>query len=523
MNTRLMSILVVVVVLTFILLTGYQRVVAAPPTGELKTAAAVLGNEVPNPFRETTHSGDWMQLLYDHLVGTTPTGELSPALGLAHKWEMTPDGLIWTFYLRKGVKFHDGMEVTSKDVKFSIDQQLLPESTVASALILKQMAKSVEVKDPYTVVVHCKTPSIFLPYFLSNLEGPTGMVVPKDYYERVGVDSFARRPIGSGPYKWHSQQVGSFIKLEATEKHWRDGVPKYKYMTYLAVPEESTRMAMLKTGEVDITDVSRERAKETLDAGLQLLTKEGWAVLNYVLNMQWVSPAFSDIRFRKALNLAIDKEVIIKQLLGGLAKPVATWPGSDIAGVGGDPKLKPYPYDPQEARRLIKEGGWEGYEFPLVTYARSGFSELPRIHEAVAGYWEKVGLKPKIRITEWAVWRKAWRSRKCENMIHGHDSSTTPGIPNLIRGFTQRYEFKMEESSVNIPYLNERFERIDKSLNIAEISKLMAEIYQYAYDHYLTVPICELSELTATTKKIAKWDLGHRRQSRNYYDLIKQR
>ena len=93
--------------------------------------------------------------------------------------------------------------------------------------------------------------------------------------------------------------------------------------------------------------------------------------------MQWTSPAFSDIRFRKALNLAIDKEAIIKHLLGGMAKPMCylAWFGI-ISGVGGDPTLKPYPYDPQEARRLIKEGGWEGYEFTVVSYCPGWISRV---------------------------------------------------------------------------------------------------------------------------------------------------
>ena len=226
MKTRSMTLLAGFVVLTMILLTGHQPVAAAPPTGEVKTAASVFGNEVPNPFRETSHSSDWMQLLYDHLVGTTLAGEFSPDHGLANKWQMSPDGLTWTFYIRKGVKFHDGVEVTAKDVKFSVDQHLLPESATSSAIVLRRMVKSVEVKDSHSVVIHCKTPSVFLINTLSNLEGPSGMVAPKDYYEKVGTDGFAKRPIGSGPYKFHSQVPGSFIKLEATDKHWRDGVPK---------------------------------------------------------------------------------------------------------------------------------------------------------------------------------------------------------------------------------------------------------------------------------------------------------
>ncbi len=214
---------------------------------------------------------------------------------------------------------------------------------------------------------------------------------------------------------------------------------------------------------------------------------------------------------------------LMKQLLAGLVKPVSTWPGADISAVGGDPNLKPYPYDPQEARRLIKEGGWEGYEFTLVSFVREGFSELPRINEAVAGYWEKIGLKPKMRNSEWAVWRKAWRSRKCENTIHGNDSSSVPDVASLIQRCMQRYYFKKEESAVNIPELDERFEKLQRSLDLDEISSLMREIYRYAYDHYLIIPVCQLSEITATNQKIPTWDLGHRRHSRNYYELIRQR
>jgi len=142
----------------------------------------------------------------------------------------------------------------------------------------------------------------------------------------------------SGPYKWHSQQVGSFIKLEATEKHWRDGVPRYKYMTYLVIPEESTRMAMLRTGEADISRISREAVKEARNAGLNVMKKDSGYVVTLVPHMQWASPAFSDIRFRKALNLAIDKEAIIEHLLAGVAKPLASYPGSNIFVAGGIPR-----------------------------------------------------------------------------------------------------------------------------------------------------------------------------------------
>ncbi len=523
MKTRRLSFLAVSWMIGIILLAGYPPVVAAPPAGEVKTVAPNIGNMVPIPTFEIPMANDWMFLLYDFLLGRTPEGQLEMETGVAHKWERSPDALSWTFYLRKGIKFHDGVELTAKDVKFSIEQLPSPGATSDATSFLRQNLKSIEVKDPYTVVVKLKQPHIFLPSILrdGNL---TGQIVPKDYYEKVGRDEFAKRPIGSGPYKFHSTTVGSFVKLEATDKHWRDGIPKYKYMTYLVIPEESTRLAMLKTGEADIARISRESVKEAQGAGLNVLTRNNVQVVVFQPNMQWTSPVFSDIRFRKALNLAIDKEAIIKNLFMGMAKPAATFCGSNIAVFGRDfLTLKPYPFDPQEARRLIKEGGWEGYEFTLISYPRPSCPEYPQVVEAAAGYFEKIGLKPKIRMTEWNVWRVARREGKTQNTIDGFDTFPEPDLSPLMNRLEERWHGKGSGPIVNIPELNEKFARIAKSMDIAEITKLMAEVNRYAYEHYLVLPICEFSEKIATTKRISKWELGGRQNDRNYNDLIRQR
>ena len=509
-------------VLTTLLFTDCFPVVAAPPGGEVKIVAPMYGNEVPIPFFESSHAKNWMQLFYDPLVGCTPDGKFSPDIGLANRWEMTPDGLTWTFYLRKGVKFHDGVELTAKDVKFSMEQVLLPNATSINAGLIRRAVKAVEARDPYTVVFHCKKASLFLPNLLSNMEATDGMIIPKDYYERLGKDGFARRPIGSGPYKWHSQQVGSFIKLEAADKHWRDGVPRYKYMTYLIIPEESTRMAMLRTGEADISRISREAVKEARTAGLNVMTKDSGYVVTLVPHMQWATPAFSDIRFRKALNLAIDKEAIIGHLLAGVAKPLASYPGSNIFAVGGDTSLKPYPYAPQEAKRLIKEGGWDGYEFVLVSYPRAGCPEFPRVVETLAGYWQKIGLKPKILMTEYGSWRKLWDEGKTQNQIFGFDGVLSPSLDTFLPKFQDRWYAKNKRSTVNVPEINERFDKIGRSLDRSEVSRLLAEIWRWAYDQYAAIPICEIPYKIATTKRISPWDPGRRRNDLNYLGLIGQ-
>jgi peptide/nickel transport system substrate-binding protein len=522
MNQKLMTLFGGVLFLAMILLTDYQPASAAPPTGEVKSVSPNYGNMVPIPFLEVGNSNDWIFLLYDFMLGRTPQGQLSTETGVANKWEKSPDALDWTFYIRKGIKFHDGVELTAKDFKFTIEQLMTPASVSDLSSSLRKDVKSIELKDPYTVVIHLKQPNIFLPNILRD-GGPTGAVIPKDYFEKVGKDEFARHPIGSGPYKFHSVRVGDFIKLEATDKHWRDGVPRYKYMTFQVIPEESTQIAMLRTGEADIASISRDGVKEVLKAGLNVLTRENCQVLVFQPGMQWASPIFSDIRFRKALNLAINREAIIKHLFVGLARPMAAYPGSYMAVVGADMTLKPYPYDFKEAKRLIKEGGWEGHEFTLINYSRPGCPEFPQVVEAIAGYWQEIGLKPKIRNTEWPIFRIAWREQKVQNTVFGFDDFPAPDAAALVYKLAERWWYGQGAFALfNKTEVNERFDRIEKSMDVAEVSKPLSEIYRIVYDQYLAIPICEFSQKIATTKRIPKWNMGSRQNDRNYNDLIKQ-
>jgi peptide/nickel transport system substrate-binding protein len=525
MKTKLMGAVTGIMVVTFIHLLGHVPTLAAPEK-ELKIAVVTLGVEKPVP---RFGSGDpknknYLKLLYDPLVGSNPDGSLSTDMGLARKWEMSPDGLTWTFSLRKGIKFHDGVELTAKDAKFSIEMLMKPDSTSDYAREVRYAVRSVEGNDPYTVVVRCKQPSPFLPNSLSDVAGQEGLIVPKDAYERIGEEAFMKRPIGSGPYKFHSHVLGTHLKVEAMEKpHWRDGTPRYKYVTFRIIPEESTRIAMLKTGEVNIADITRESAKEIKKAGFNVVSKRSSNMAMVGCCMQYRPGPMSDIRFRKALALAADYDAIVEYIFGGMARRSVHWPGKSILQCGGDPSLKPHAYDPEEARRLIKEGGWEGHEFIVASYPRGGVPEIPRMVEALVGYWQKIGLKPKILMTDYNAWKDKLAARKTENSITIAISPTASVAPVILSYYRAYMHSKTHQTLIEKPEIDEMIEKAFSSLDPAEAQKLTGTLHRYFHNNYTWISIAEIDAQIATAKEIPAWDPGTRRYEDNYNDLIRQR
>ncbi|MDO8672097.1 MAG: ABC transporter substrate-binding protein, partial [Dehalococcoidia bacterium] len=232
--------------------TSGTTTTATKPYGSLTIQTEfVSGNIDPHQISMATF---WPlgAAIFDSLIELTPEGQLRP--GIAERWEIAPDGKTHTFYIRKGVKFHDGSDLTGADVKYSLERVLTPTGTHSDGIIWRAAVASVELKDDYTVVMNMKVPQFELLAGFTSLGGSPA-VAPKKYIEEKGVDYFGKQPVGSGPWKVLSYQHGTRMELEAVESHWR-AVPKFKNITLLNVPEESTRVAMLKTGELDMAAVS---------------------------------------------------------------------------------------------------------------------------------------------------------------------------------------------------------------------------------------------------------------------------
>lgn len=260
--------------------TMTPNLAAAPlvPTGELRMAIEQLGTEAADPVLSSMSAKLMFTPFYDFLIGVDKDGNLSTKTGVAKSWKLSPDSMTLTAQLRSGIKFHNGDELTSADVKFSLEQFTSDRCVGTNADYLRRVIKNVEAPDPWTVVIHYKEPSAVLANYLSRQQGQEGLVLPKKYIEQKGLKYFNSHPVGSGPYKFIEQVVGSHIKYEAIDyPHWLVGVPKFKYLTLYIIKEESTSIAMLKTGAVDIIVISRDKINQA--PGFKIYEKEGAAIV----------------------------------------------------------------------------------------------------------------------------------------------------------------------------------------------------------------------------------------------------
>jgi peptide/nickel transport system substrate-binding protein len=499
---------------------------ASKPAGELRLAMAGIGNMRPAPWLESAFGKGYITLLYDFLVGTNPDGSLSTENGVAEKWEMSPDGRTWTFRLRQGIKFHDGSELTAEDVKWSLEMVTRPDSVAGFAARLRETIQEIQITDPYTLLIRTRNPAIFLAQDLSMGTGVEGAILPKRYYEQVGADGFAAKAVGSGPYKWVKGVTGSLLQLEAVDKHWAEGVPRFKTVTYRVVPEESTRIAMIQTGEADVVGVSRERVAELQARGLKVFVKERGSVMGCYFHQQWDDVPVADKRVRQALNLAINREELVKFIFAGQAKLVAMYPiGSFAVAAGADASLQPYPYDPERARQLLKEAGYpNGFETTIYSYAREDVPEMTRMVEAIAGYAAKVGVKLNIFATEYPV----ARTRRMTGKMPGHISCL--GTPNrssagdLLSLLHALHHSSSRFTDHKVPELDAMIEKAMAATRVEEVQKSIGALHRWMYNDYGTMPIAEVSTpYVADAKKIPQWDLGRTLYDNNDRGLIRRR
>ena len=486
----------------------------AQPKTELTIALSSFATEVLDPPLGGHLVKYYLSMMFDYLVGTTPDGQPSREGGIATRWENSPDFKRWTFHLRKGVKFHNGDELTSEDVKFSIMRNIGKRSTTGYAGPLRTLIQDIETPAPDRVVVVTKEPTLIIPLYLSRSLSTEGMITPKKYIESVGDDVFARKPIGSGPYKFVEQVTGSHITLTAGDNHWRIGTPKYKTMTFRLVPEETTRIALLRRGEVDVVELSRERVKDVEKDGFPIHYRREESILTmwWVLGADGRVPPAKDKRVREALNLALDRAEIAQSIFGGKAEPAAvplglSWSFKDV-GFKQTPDMM-YPYDLPRAKKLMADAGFaSGFNLDVYAYQLPGLPEGKTMAEAVAGYWEKLGIKSRLIPVDYPAFRKAWFDRSAPGAVGYFNIANRDWIGAYALLEKQAYSASKPSDTVNDPEIDGMLSQVMRQTDREKINALMRNVYTRLRSEHLGVPVVYLHSPYATSKNLAKWNVG---------------
>src|SRR6266446_3269690 len=305
------SLPIVVLVVAALLTFGVAQDVAgqATPAGEVIIAWHVT--IAPTWFDPSTAPAQitpfgMLFAFHDALVRPLPgKGKMSPSL--AESWSESADGLVYEFKLRRDLKFHNGDPITTEDVKFSFERY-----RGAGAKEFQGHVRQVEIVDPLTVRFRLNSPWPDFMTFYGTTASGAGIVVPKKYMTQVGDDGFRKHPIGAGPYKFVSHTPGVDVVLEAYTGYWRR-VPNVKRLVLKSVPEGTTRLAMLKTGEADIAVAldGPEGIEVKRDPRLQLVASRHASIFWIEFADQWdpKSP-WHDKRLRQAVNLSLDRKAI---------------------------------------------------------------------------------------------------------------------------------------------------------------------------------------------------------------------
>ena len=471
-----------VTLLVLVLGGGVAAPVAAAPEGTITWAVHITLASRWLDHAETEGIITPFMVLYalhDALVKPMPGGINTPSL--AESWTQSKDGLTYEFVLRKGVKFHNGEPVTPADVKFSFERY-----KGAGAKLLKERVREVQVVDPGRVRFVLKEPwPDFMTFYGTSATG-SGWVVPKAYVEKVGEDGFKRAPIGAGPYKFVSFTPGIELVMEAYEGYWRK-VPNIKRLVLRSMPDETTRAAALKKGDVDIAYLLTGPVAEDVQRtpGFKLVApKESQGTFWLDLPDQWdpKSP-WHDRRVRQAASHAIDRKALNQAETLGFSFPT----GSLIPRVLEFSRFfEPDAYDPPKAKRLLAEAGYpNGFDagdlYPWPPYDSMG--------EALAGYLQSVGIRTKIRSMERAAMLTAWREKKLKNVIVGITGAGGNAATRLDAYVSRNGVY----TSGVIPEVEDLFQRQARETDVKKREALVHQIQGILHERVTHIPIYELA------------------------------
>jgi len=486
----------------------------------LVVAVGQWGTEAPFAWRTVQAEKPLWDCVYDSLIMRDPkTFEYRP--GLATEWKPSNEMRTWTFKLRSGVMFHEGWgELTAEDVKFTVEQNLKPDSPGGSAPFFRNQLDRIETPDKHTVVMHFKNRVWEVPSNFTQFVGYQN-TISKKYLESVGEQKAALHPIGTGPYRHVEGRQGDYHRFEAVPNHWRK-TPAFKELVIRRIPEPATRLAGLRAGEIDIGQVFGDYLDQALKSGLRIQETPNaacyWVILggqttpdrdDYCPTCPWAGDpndkkSLENARkVRLAMNLAVNKKTIVSALWKGRGAetPFSYYYYPFHKGYSTDWKIPPY--DPERAKKLLAEAGYAGgFEVrvnpTVMAYALDG----PDVMEAVALDWEKIGIKSKRFPEAISTFGPKSRMRKA-NKTHWVYGS--PPFDEPILAWSRVLHSK---GAFNLlcegPY-DEDIETTMKELDAEKRAKLSHDLGQKLYDGHHGVMLGIKSITWALSRKVSGW------------------
>jgi peptide/nickel transport system substrate-binding protein len=420
--------------------------------------------------------------VFERFVNREPSangiGKVIP--GLCESWTISPDGLQIQFTLRKGVKFHSGDPLTTADIQFSYERALKDPFVKGNFTI-----DHLQIVDDYHFTYFFKTPDVT--FIAAELGYP---VESKKYYDRVGEAEFVKHPVGTGPYKIVDFKSGEYIDLEAFADYW-GGAPAIKQVRFRFVAEDSTRVAMLKTGEADminqvpypiVADINKTKGLKTLSTSAGNRT--------VFIKFQNVNPKtpWYDIRVRQAFALAINRDSIVKDIQYNL---VQSYPALGPGDIGYDPQLPHYEFNPTKAKSLLAEAGYSKGLKLTLNYMSGEIYGLKETAEAVAAYLNQAGFIVDLVSWEGPKWAE-YNMKASNNPDMDYISMGIAGVANVpdsTSGLYNQYSRKTQYAGYFNQTVNDLAVQSRTVMDDNARADVIKQAWRLIHDDYGYIPL----------------------------------
>ena len=429
------------------------------------------------------------RILYDNvlqgLVKFNVRGEIVPAL--AEAWQVSPDGLTYRFTLRRDVRFHDGSGFDAEDVLFKFRRALDPNSGHTHPEYYADIAE-LQAPDPYTVVFRLRQPNS---EFLFNLARPDSVIGPAGR-----TDEQKTHPIGTGPFRFVAWDRGVGVRLERFDAYYVPGVPALQAVTFRFLPDQNAQIAALRAGDIDVIGygVTPENAMAIRqDPRLKLVT--GSSTVEITVGMNNSRPPFNDIRVRRAIHYAVDKDELVQGVMMGLGTKLGSH-RSPIESCYVDLSGR-YPYDPARARALLAEAGY-GPQNPLrFTFTLAApYPYERRLGEAIAAQLQRLGVQARLEVVEWATWlSRVFRGADYQMTIIGHSE------PNDINIYANpNYYFRYDN-----PAFRQTYEQYLRTTDPRAACSLMESLQRMLAEDAVNLWVINAPYVAAMRREVTGW------------------